>query len=29
MKGFGEILVRLRGDKTQEVVAKDLYIGNV
>ena len=26
MKGFGEILVRLRGDKTQEVVAKDLGI---
>lgn len=26
MKGFGKILVQLRGDKTQEQVAKDLGI---
>ena len=26
MKGFGEILVQLRGDRTQEQVAKDLGI---
>lgn len=26
MKGFGKILVELRGDKTQEEVAKDLEI---